>query len=137
MATVHKRNTTHWVRFQWHGKKVRRSAHTSSKAIAQQFLAQLLEEHRRLDRAGRPRHTYKETLVRFTQDYLPTLKPRTQGRYRTSFRQLNAAFGDLHLDEITRGRQAEWHPSRIVSVSKFRDGRLITGRRASRSSGAR
>lgn len=29
-----------------------------------------------------------EALERFTHDYLPTLKPWTQERYRTSFRQL-------------------------------------------------
>jgi hypothetical protein len=43
VATVYKRNSTYWVRFQWRGKEVRRSAHTTSKATAQQFLAGLLE----------------------------------------------------------------------------------------------
>jgi hypothetical protein len=51
---------------------------------------QLLDEHRRLDRGGRPNRPYKESLERFTHDYLPTLKPRTQGRFRTGFRQLVA-----------------------------------------------
>jgi hypothetical protein len=41
MATVYKRGSTYWIQFQAHGKEIRRSAHTSSKAIAQQFLAQL------------------------------------------------------------------------------------------------
>ena len=41
VATVYKRNSTYWGRFQWHGKEVRRSARTTSKATAQQFLAQL------------------------------------------------------------------------------------------------
>jgi hypothetical protein len=59
---------------------------TASKATAQQFLAQLLDENRRLDHGGRPRRTYKEALERFTH-YMPTLKPRTQQRYRTSFPQ--------------------------------------------------
>jgi hypothetical protein len=49
MATVYKRNSTYWVRFQWQGKEVRRSANTTSKATAQQFLGQILDEHRRLD----------------------------------------------------------------------------------------
>jgi hypothetical protein len=87
VVPVYKRNSTYWVRFPWHGKEVRRSAHTTSKATAQQFLAQLLDEHRRLDRGERPRRTYNEALERFTYDYLPTLKPRTH------FRQLNAVFG--------------------------------------------
>ena len=66
VATVYKRNSTYWVRFQWRGKEVRRSAHTTSKATAQQFLAGLLDEHRRLDRGGNPRRTYKEALERFS-----------------------------------------------------------------------
>ena len=118
MATVYKRNSTYWVRFQWHGKEVRRSAHTTSKATAQQFLASLLDEHRRLDRGGNPRRTYKEALERFTYDYLPTLKPRTQERYRTSFRQLNAVFGNLYLDEITRGRLADYASDRMKAGTK-------------------
>ena len=118
VATVYKRNSTYWVRFQWKGKEVRRSAHTTSKATAQQFLGQLLDEHRRLDRGGRPRRTYKESLERFTHDYLPTLKPRTQERYRTSFRQLNAAFDGLYLDEITRTRLADYASDRMKAGVK-------------------
>jgi integrase/recombinase XerD len=108
VATIYKRNATYWVRFQWRGKEVRRSAHTTSKATAQQFLAGLLDEHHRLDRGGRPRRTYKEALERFTYDYLPTLKPSSQTRYRTSFWQLNAVFGSLYLDEITCARLADY-----------------------------
>jgi integrase/recombinase XerD len=118
VATVYKRNSTYWVRFQWRGTEVRRSAHTTSKATAQQFLAGLLDEHRRLDRGGNPRRTYKEALERFTYDYLPTLKPRTQERYRTSFRQLNAVFGTLYLDEITRGRLADYASDRMKAGTK-------------------
>jgi integrase/recombinase XerD len=118
VATVYKRNSTYWVRFQWRGKEVRRSAHTTSKAIAQQFLAQLLDEYRRLDRGGNPRRTYKEALERFVYDYLPTLKPGTQTRYRTSFRQLSAVFGNLYLDEITRGRLADYASDRMKAGTK-------------------
>ncbi len=118
MATVYKRNTTYWVRFQHHGKEVRQSAHTTSKATAQQFLAQLLDEHRRLDRGGRPRRNYNEALERFTHDYLPTLKPRTQERYRTSFRQLNVVFDGLYLDEITRTRLADYASDRMKTGVK-------------------
>jgi hypothetical protein len=44
---------------------------------------------------------------------MPSLKPRTQERYRTSFRQLVAVFGDLYLDEITRGRLADYATARL------------------------
>ena len=70
-ATVYKRNSAYWVRFQLHGKEVRRSAHTTSKATAQQFLDHLLDEYHRLDRGGRRRRSYKEAPERFTHDYRP------------------------------------------------------------------
>ena len=78
MATVYRRGSTWWVRFQWRGVEVRRSARTSSKAVAQQMLGRLLAEHRRLDRGGRPRRTYREALERFWAEYMPTLKPASQ-----------------------------------------------------------
>ncbi len=112
MATVYKRNGTYWIRFTWRGKEVRRSARTNLKSVAQQFLAQMVEEHRRLDRGGRPRRTYQEALERFHSEYLPTLKPATQDRYRTSFKQLAPFFGSLHLDEITKGRLADYVSAR-------------------------
>lgn len=77
------------------------------------MLARLMEEHRRLDRGGRPRRTYREALDRFAADYMPSLKPSTQDRYRTSFRQLAEAFGGLYLDEITRGRLADYATARM------------------------
>jgi integrase len=97
------------VRFQWRGTEVRQSAHTTSK---------LLDEHHRLDRGGRPRRTYHEALERFTYEYLPTLKSRTQERYRTSFRQLNTAFGTLYLAEITRARLADYASDRMKAGTK-------------------
>jgi hypothetical protein len=94
------------------------SAHTTSKATAQQFLAQLLDEHGRLDRGGRPRRTDKEALERFSHDYLPTLKPTSQQRYRTSFRQVDTAFGNLFLDEISRTRLADYASARMKAGAK-------------------
>jgi integrase/recombinase XerD len=118
MATVYKRGATWWVRFQWRGTEVRRSARTSSKAVAQRMLARLLEEHRRLDRDGRPRRTYHEALERFCTEYLPNLKPTTQRRYRGNMRQLAPMFGGLHLDEITRGRLADYVTARLKGGAK-------------------
>ena len=118
LANVYKRGLTYWVRFQWRSTEIRRSAHTSSKAVAQQYLAQLQEEHHRLDRGGRPRRTYKETLERFAGEYVPMLKARTQERYRTSFRQLADSFGGLYLDEITRARLADYATARLKTGVK-------------------
>ena len=49
---------------------------------------------------------------------MPPLKPRTQERYRTSFRQLNPVFGNLYLDEITRARLADYASDRMKSGVK-------------------
>jgi integrase len=113
LATVYKRNKTYWVRYQWRGQEVRRSAHTSVKPVAQQFRAELLTENQRLDRGGKVRRTYKETLERFCIEYMPMLKVRSQERYRTSFRQLAVSFGGLYLDQITRGRLADFAAGRL------------------------
>ena len=86
MAAVYKRGRTWWVRLTWHGQEIRRSARTSSKAVAQQYIAQLVEEHRRLDRGGRPRHTFDEAVERFVSEHLPSLKPLAARRYLFSIR---------------------------------------------------
>jgi hypothetical protein len=119
VATIYNRSSTYWVRFQHHGKELRRSARTTCKTTARRFLAHLLDEHHRLDRGGRPRRTYKEALERFTHDYRPTLKPTTQERYRSNFRQLTAVFGNLHLDEITRGRLVDYASDRMKAGGLF------------------
>jgi hypothetical protein len=84
MATVYRRNNSKlwWVRFQWRGTEVRKSARTTSKQEAMRFLARTLEECRKLDREGRARRTFDEVAYRFVQEHLPTLKPRSVERYR-------------------------------------------------------
>src|SRR3954453_18185721 len=82
------------------------------------MLARLLDERRRLDRGGRPRRTYREALERFWAEDMPTLKPATQRRYRTSFRQLAGPFGGLYLDEITRSRLADYATARMRAGTK-------------------
>lgn len=119
MAGVYRRGRkgaeTYWIRFQWHGREIRKSARTSSKTVAQQYLAQVYEEHRRLDRGGRPRHSYQEALDRFCTEIMPTLKATTQRRYGSSFRQLAPIFGALLLDEINKARLSEFVAARRSS----------------------
>ncbi len=103
---------TYWIRFQWCGKEVRRTARTSSKMVAQQYLAQVLEEYRRLDRGGRPRCSYQEALEQFCIEVMRTLKATTQRRYGTSFRQLDPFFGRLLLDAINKARLSEFVAAR-------------------------
>jgi integrase len=86
--------------------------------VAQQYLSQLQAENQRLDRGGKPRRTYREALERFWAEYMPNLKPTSQRRYRASFRQLDGAFGELYLDDITRGRLADYASGRLKAGFK-------------------
>jgi site-specific recombinase XerD len=112
LACVYKRDATYWIRFSYGGREVRRSARTASKAVAQQYLAQVLEEHRRLDRGGRARRPFAETAERFVHEYLPTLKPSTQRRYRVSLKQMAPSFDRLFLDEVNKARLSDYVTAR-------------------------
>jgi integrase/recombinase XerD len=110
VATLYRRNNSKlwWIRFQWRGTEVRKSARTTSKQEALRFLARTLEECRKLDREGRTRQTFDEVAYRFAQEHLPTLKPRSAERYRVSLRALAPTFKGLCLDEITKTRLASF-----------------------------
>ena len=87
MACLYKRGSgIWWIRFQWRGSEVRKSARTTSKHEALRYLARTIEECRKLDREGRTRRTFEETVYRFAQEHLPTLKPKSAERYRVSLR---------------------------------------------------
>lgn len=108
MASVYKRGRTYWIRFTWHGQEIRRSARTSSKQVAQHYLAKVLEEHQRLDRGERARHFYAEAVERFEAEWMASIKQSTQRRYASSLRHLRPIFGKLRLDEVTKGRLADF-----------------------------
>lgn len=112
MATVYKRGNTWWVRFTIGGREVRKSARTTSKAEAQRFLGKLLDNHRQFDREGHPRQLYQEALLRFSKEYLPTIKPSSARRYRVSFRQLAPHFQTAYLDDIKKARLSEFVSAR-------------------------
>jgi integrase/recombinase XerD len=90
----------YWVRFRTNGHHVRRSAHTSKKAEAVDFLQRLLAEHAAKARGDRPRHRYEEAAERFLSE--ATLKHRTRVVYRLSHKVFLAAAQDHYLDEIDR-----------------------------------
>ena len=46
------------------------------------------------------------------------MKPRTEERYRTSFRRLDTIFDDLYLDEIGRTRLADYASDRMKAGVK-------------------
>jgi integrase/recombinase XerD len=117
MATVYKRGSTWWVRFQWNGQEVRRSARTASKSEARDFLAHLQAECRRLDRGGRPRTSFRDAVEAYIEEHFPTLGAETILSYQQSLRILIDEFGDLFLDDLTRARIAKFEAAQLRRVS--------------------
>jgi integrase/recombinase XerD len=88
MATVYRRGGVWWIRYKRKGREVRRSAKTTNKATALAYLNQLVEEEGRYARSGLIRKQIRELLDRFEAEHLPSLKPRSAERYRTSIKML-------------------------------------------------
>ena len=87
---------------------MRRSARTTSKAVAKRMLA----EHQQRDLNGDVRHTVVEAMDRFRVKYLSLLKPTTRVRHEVSFRQM-PRFEGLYLDEISRAALADYAYKRL------------------------
>jgi integrase len=112
VASVYRRGRTYWVRFQWQGQTIRRSARTTIKAEALAYLIKLREEHLRVHRDGRPRHTFAQLVERFLAEHVVVLKPTTAKGYRGNIRLLYPHFSNLHLDQITKTRITEFISAR-------------------------
>lgn len=117
MATVYKRGNTYWVRFQWHGQEIRKSARTTSKSQAREYLQDLQEQYRRIDRGGRPRVPFSEAAAAFIEEHVSTLSIGTIKFYQNRVKVLNDAFGDLYLDQITRSKIAGFEAQQAKRVS--------------------
>ncbi|MBL4805804.1 MAG: site-specific integrase [Rhodobacteraceae bacterium] len=111
MAQVYKRGTTWWVRFRIDGRHVRRSAKTSRKAEATEFLHKLMREHASIARGDLPRRTYEQGAERFFIE--ASISSKTKEGYRTSYRALLPIFNGVYFDQITRQRIGEF-----VSIRK-------------------
>lgn len=120
MASVYKRGNTYWVRFQWRGEEIRKSARTTSKGEAREYLQTLQEQYRRLDRGGRPRVPFSEAAAQYIDEHVSTLGLDTIKFYQGVLKVINDEFGKLYLDELTRAKIAafEAQQSRRVSASR-------------------
>jgi integrase/recombinase XerD len=110
--SVYKRGKTYWIRFQFAGDEIRRSARTASRAEAVAFERELRGQLGRIARGGRVRRTYREAMERFLVEHCATLKLWSRRRYISSAKALHPFFKDLWLDQITRGRLAEFVATR-------------------------
>lgn len=117
MASVYKRGATYWVRFQWRGQEVRKSARTTSKREAREYLAELQAQYRRIDLGGRPRVTFDQAAIQFIEQEVSTKKLSTIGYYQDSVKVLAEEFSGMYLDEITRSRIAKFEASKARNLA--------------------
>lgn len=109
---LYKRGKIWWIKFQYRGEVIRRSAETTSRSKAREFEKYLREEVKRQYRGGKPRITFDQLMLRFLDEHLPTLKPKAAQRYIVSARALQKHFSGKFVDEITRGTVADFVSAR-------------------------
>lgn len=117
MASVYKRGNTWWVRFQWKGQEIRRTARTTSKGEAREYLTAVQEQYRQLDLYGHTRTSFQDAAVQYIQEHLSQKRQSTIGAYQQCLRVLNEAFGDRFMDEITRKEIAKFEAEQLRRVS--------------------
>lgn len=117
MASIYKRGNTYWVRFQWRGQEVRKSARTTVKGEAREYLAHLQEQYRRLDRGGKPRVPFSEAAATYIEDHVSNLNLSTIRSYQQAVKALNNEFGTMYLDEISRASIAKFEAAQLRRVS--------------------
>lgn len=127
MASVYKRGNTWWVRFQWRGQEIRKSARTTVKSEARDYLDHLKSQYRQLDVGGRPRIPFQQAAVAFFEEHASRKRVSTISFYQQCMRVVNREFGDMYLDEITRARIArfEAQEARRVSASRLKHYRAV------------
>src|SRR5271166_782749 len=123
MATVYRRPGSQWWwgRVQRQGKDHRKPLATTSKGIAQKRLAAWLDELERTAWGERPRHTFDDMALKFTEDHFPNLKPKSRRRYLVSMEVLTDSFEGRYLDEIASARLADFADSRRKAGARIPD----------------
>lgn len=117
MATVYKRGDTWWVRFQWNGQEIRKSARTTSKGEAREYLASLQAQYRAISLGGRPRTTFDAAAVMFIEEHVSKKELSTIRFYQARLRVLSEAFSGKYLDEIDKKTIADFEARQAKRVS--------------------
>lgn len=102
-GNLYRRGTIYWARAELRGREYRRSLRTSNRTEARKRLKVFLDEIGHAAFHGEARHTWKEAVVRFAEEFMPSsIKPSTAKRYAVSLRQVGAYVEDLYIDQIDR-----------------------------------
>ena len=127
MASVYKRGGVWWVRFQWRGEEIRRSARTTAKGEARKYLAELQAQYRRLDVGGTPRVPFPDAAVAYIEEHVSKKKLSTIASYQNCLKTLLKTFATSYIDEISRSRIAQFEAaqSKRVSASTLKHYRAV------------
>jgi integrase len=112
MASVYRRGKQLWGRVQRQGRELRQPLKTTVKSVAQRRLGEWLQELDRVAWGDKPRRSFDEAMVKFIQEHLPTLKPRSSQRYMISIAHLTEAFEGKGLDELGTAEFSEFETTR-------------------------
>lgn len=66
------------------------------------FEKHLRSELERQYRGGKDRYLFEDMVIGFSKDYMPHLKPRTQGEYNNYIKNLIHYFGGIYTTELTK-----------------------------------
>lgn len=128
MATIYRRGKQWWGRVQRAGTDYRKPLKTTAEATARQRLKDWLDELDRIAWGEKPRRTFDDMALKFIEDHLPTLKPKSRRRYLTSIEILTDSFEGLYLDEIASAKLADFADDRRRAGARISEKWL--GRRA-------
>ena len=112
MATIYKRGRVWWGRVQIRGRDTRQSLKTTSKAVARERLNDWLQRLEDAAWGNKPRRTFEEAMESFVLEHVPTLRPSSQRRYRTSIKMMLEHFEGKYLDQINSSLMAEYEARR-------------------------
>lgn len=100
---LYKRGNIFWGRIKVNGKDHRRSLRTASRTEARKRLADFKKEMEHVAYYGEARHSWKEAVVHYVQDFMPqAVKDGTAKRYLVSLRMVEPHLKNLFIDEINR-----------------------------------
>jgi integrase len=117
---LYKKNGVYWARKRSKGKAYYERLETADRGTARkranQWWASKLKELIATNWGENPKPTFADTLDRFSEEHLPTLRDRGADRYVSSMVHLGEFFGDLNLDQITTSRLREFETARARKV---------------------
>ena len=110
-----KRDGVWWVSITFSGRRIRRSAETSSLELAKAIESKLrteLIEGKYFDKCAGAEKTFKEMADRFMLEYAPKNSKRTQMHYKTTLGHSLPFFGSMKLTSITPKKIVEYRTLR-------------------------